>query len=268
LITLLTDFGTSDHYVAAMKGVILQICPEANLVDVSHLIMRHSIEDGAYLLAQSTPYFPEGAIHLAVVDPQVGTERRRIAIKGERSFYVGPDNGLLIPAVRAEGILKAVNITNRDYMLKEMSSTFDGRNVFAPAAAYLGLGLKIEKLGPEIGDLTQPAWSQPERLRDGVRGTIVHIDHFGNVTTNIPAALATQWRSRMTVEVILGAEHEEAIFAERYADARELGLLVLVGSGGFVEIAVNKGSARAMLNAELGHSVKIHSAPKQSDRRQ
>jgi len=268
LITLLTDFGISDHYVAAMKGVILQICPEANLVDLSHLVPRHSIEDGAYLLAQSTPYFPEGAIHLAVIDPQVGAERRRIAIKGKRSFYVGPDNGLLVPAAQAEGVLKAVSITNKDYMCKEVSSTFEGRDVFAPTAAFLASGLEIEKLGPRIGDLVQPAWSKPERSDDRVQGRIVHIDSFGNIATNIPAALADQWRHRMTVEVKLGAMCKDAIFVQSYADALELGLLVLVGSSGLVEIAVNRGSAQVVLDAKLGDTVTIVWDASQHDRRQ
>ena len=179
---------------------------------------------------------------------------------------MGPDNGLLIPAVRAEGILKAVNITNRDYMRKEVSSTFDGRDVFAPAAAFLATGVEIEKLGPRIGDLVQPAWNQPQRSDDRVQGRIVHIDFFGNITTNIPAALTTQWRPRMTVDVILNAKHKEAIFAERYADAREPGLLVLIGSSSLVEIAVNRGSAQAVLDAKLGDSVTIVWDASQCDR--
>ncbi len=247
----------SDHYVAAMKGVILQICPEANLVDISHLVMRHSIEDGSYLLMQSTPYFPEGAIHLAVIDPEVGTKRRRVVIRGRRSFYVGPDNGLLIPAAQAEGILEAVSITNRDYMRKELSSPFDGRDVFAPAAAFLAMGLEIERLGPRIGDLVQPRWNQPERFDNRVRGRIVHIDFFGNVATNIPAVLATEWRLGMTLNVMVDGKHSDGVFAKSYADVLEHVLVVLVGSSGLVEIALNKGSAQLLLDAKLGDSVLI-----------
>ena len=268
LITLLSDFGMSDHYVAAMKGVILRICTDANLVDISHLVGRHNIVEGAYLLAQSAPYFPEGAIHLAVVDPEVGAERRRVAIKGNRSIFVGPDNGLLIAAARAEGIMKAVNITNRDYMLHEVSSTFEGRDVFASVAAYLALGLDVENLGPEVSDLVDPVWAQSERLNGEFRGRIVHIDHFGNLITNIPVAYVNQWQTQMAVEVGLNGRQNAAIFVESYAEARKDGLVVLVGSGGLIEIAVNRGSAQAKLSAELADRVTIRFAPSQSDTRQ
>lgn len=265
LITLLSDFGMSDHYVAAMKGVILQVCADANLVDISHSVRRHSIMEGAYLLALSTVYFPEGTIHLAVVDPEVGMERRRIAIRGNRSVYVGPDNGLLIPAARAEGIVKIVSITNGDYMLPQVSSTFEGRDVFASVAAHMALGLDIKNLGSEIDDPVEPAWAQPVRSTCEVMGRIVHIDHFGNLTTDIPAAYVDQWQAPSTVEVEVNKRRRAAIFVERYAEACEERLLVLVGSGGLVEIAVNRGSAEALLGAELADRVAIRFVPSLGD---
>jgi len=258
LITLLSDFGISDHYAAAMKGTMLQMCGELVLVDISHSVRRHSIMEGAYLLVQSTPYFPEGAVHIAVVDPGVGTKRRRLAIEGTRSFYVGPDNGVLIPAARAEGIVRVVSITNRDYMLRKVSSTFEGRDVFAPVAVHLSLGLNIETLGPEISDPVEPAWTRPEKMNHEVRGVVVQIDHFGNLVTNIPAAYVGQWQIRSTVEVLVRDIRRTALFAESYAEADEGGLVVLVGSSGLVEIAVYGGSAESLLSAELADSVTIH----------
>ena len=150
VISLLTDFGFKDAYVGTMKGIILRICPTATLVDISHDLSKYDILEGAYNLAQASPYFPEGTIHLAVVDPGVGTTRRRLIIKGSRCLYVGPDNGILSLAAKIEGVVKVVEIRNEAYMLQHFSRTFEGRDVFAPAAAHLANGVNIDEFGPKI----------------------------------------------------------------------------------------------------------------------
>ncbi|MFQ6077455.1 MAG: S-adenosyl-l-methionine hydroxide adenosyltransferase family protein [Candidatus Bathyarchaeia archaeon] len=259
IITLLTDFGTKDAYVAAMKGAILQICPEARVVDISHAVNKFDIRHGAFLLAQASPYFPDGTIHVAVVDPGVGTERRRIIIQGRRSRYVGPDNGVLLMAARREGIERAVEITNPRYMLPNPSRTFEGRDIFAPASAYLAMGTDLDEFGGEVQDLVQPPFVEARVRRGKVVGEVIHIDGFGNVITNISELLLRGMgvAEGTSIGVRLGERVEALRFCGAYGEAPVGVPILVIGSSSLLEVSVNQGDASVLFKASAGDLIEI-----------
>ena len=185
MITLTSDFGLKDPYVAEMKGVILTINPQANIIDVTHSIEKFNIREGAFILASAAPYFPKDTIHLAVIDPIVGTERRSILIQTKRGFFVGPDNGVLMLAAQNQGIEHLYELSNPKFMLTKVSSTFHGRDVFAPAAAHLDRGVKPSEFGPEITEAATIKFPSVVRRNSSLIGEVWHIDDFGNIITNI-----------------------------------------------------------------------------------
>ena len=187
IISLLSDFGHKDPYVAEMKAVILSIAPQARIVDITHEIEKFNIRMGAYVLASAAPYFPPNTIHVAVVDPGVGTKRRPIIAETNRSLYVGPDNGLLMLAAHKEHIKKVYQLDNPKYMLSQVSKTFHGRDIFAPAAAHLAQGNKPSDFGPAIQDYILPEFAKPHAKKGELLGEVLHIDDFGNIVSNISA---------------------------------------------------------------------------------
>jgi len=268
IITLTTDFGLEDPYVAAMKGVILTTNPEATIVDISHAVRAQAIEQGAFLLASAWPYFPRGSIHVGVVDPGVGTERRAVAVRTPAATFVGPDNGLLSPAlpdevraaawghdqpvpVRLPEGYRAVCLTNEAYFRQPVSSTFHGRDVFAPVAAHISLGVPLEELGPPVEEVLALA---PFRARrqpdDSLRGRVIHIDVFGNLVTDIRCEDLPA--ERPTVEV---AGRRIVGLSPTYQEGAEI--LAVVGSSGYMEIAAPKASAAELLGAALGMPVLV-----------
>jgi len=259
VITLLTDFGEKDHYVASMKGVILNIAGPVTLVDISHEVPKFNIRAAAYVLRCAYKYFPAGTIHLVVVDPGVGTERRALAIKTRRYFFVGPDNGVLIPAARDDGIVRAVSIENRRYMREAVSYTFHGRDIFAPAAAHLARGVPIEELGPEVDDYVVPEYAEP-RVEDGeAEAEVIYIDGFGNCATNLReddlARLGIKYGDK--VELELGERRIVTRLLPSFGYARPGEVLLLINSEGFLEIAVNIGSATRELGVRTGTKVRV-----------
>ena len=259
IISMLTDFGIRDSYVGAMRGVILGICPDAILVDISHEIPKHNIIQGALTLAQATPYYVEGSIHLAVVDPDVGTARRRVIVQGRRCIYVGPDNGVLSLAVQKEGIVRIVEITNEEFMLLHPSNTFEGRDVFAPVAAHLAKGIDVDEFGPEVDNPVHLSIGEPERRNGKIFGEVIHIDNFGNVTTNVPRTMLGEVVEGASLNVTIGRVSKTIPFHRTYGDAPIKSLLVTSGSCGYIEIAVNRGSARECYQAERGAQVVLFS---------
>lgn len=260
IITLLTDFGLRDSYVAEMKAVILSICPEANIVDISHEVRKFDIQMGAFLLARAARFFPKGTIHLAVIDPGVGTERRPIIVETERSLYVGPDNGLLMLSAHREGIKHIYTIVNRKYMLREVSRTFHGRDIFSPAAAYLAKGVPPFEFGPEIFDPVMPSFVKPKIIsKTTVEGVIMHIDDFGNMITNIALdelrALGIEEDDTIIIEV--GGREFELKLCKAYAEAQLNAPLTIIGSCGFLEISVNQGDASKFFGVNLGEKISI-----------
>jgi S-adenosylmethionine hydrolase len=253
VITLTTDFGTSDWFVGTMKGVMLKIHPRARIVDLTHEIAPGNIRAGAFALAASAPYFPNGTVHVAVVDPGVGGARRAIAIRTRRYVFIGPDNGVLSLAAANEEVRSVRVLQNEGLFLKHISRTFHGRDIFAPVAAHLSQGTGFRKLGARAGSYVQVDWPQPFVDADGVRGEVVYLDRFGNAITNIPADAVPAgdrvevWMKRTQVGTL------ESSYESVPAGAP----VAVVGSTGFVEVAVNTGSAARVLALKPGDPIRV-----------
>lgn len=253
MITLTSDFGLKDPYVAEMKGVILTINPQAKIIDITHDIEKFNIRMAAFMLASATLYFPEGTVHLAVVDPGVGTQRRAILIQTKKSFFVGPDNGILILAAQSQGIEHIYQLTNPKFMMPKISNTFHGRDIFAPAAANLDKGSQPIEFGPEITDPIKPEFAEVKRRNDSLMGIIMHIDGFGNIITNIKEKMVQNYAERVSIE--LPSISLILTFGKAYTHAKLEEPLLLIGSHGFVEIALNQGSAAEKFHAKAGDKV-------------
>ena len=255
-ITLITDFGLADGFVGTMKGVIYTINPDATIVDISHEIAPQDVSTAGFLLKASYGYFPQGTVHIVVVDPGVGGQRRAIVVETAEYYFVAPDNGVLTRALAGERIMKSVELTNQAYFLDEVSDTFHGRDIFAPAAAQLSLDTAIEAFGVEIDDLVQMSLSEPEVHRGSIKGHIIHTDRFGNLTTDIPRKLfETLVSDRPFVIAVAGIRLD--VVARSYADV-PIGLpLAVFNSFGNLEIAVNRDSAAEILGAGKGDDVRI-----------
>lgn len=255
IITLLSDFGSRDAYVGIMKGVALGICPTAQLVDLTHQVPPQAVRIGALLLRSALGYFPDGTVHLAVVDPGVGSARHPIAVIGERAILVGPDNGLLAPAATALGTHVVRRLTCEQLFRRPISATFHGRDVFTPVAAHLAAGMVADDLGPELPRL-EPLDLPAVRVEaNALRGEVIHVDHFGNLITNIDAAAVGTFRPQ-TVSVSIG-ETMMSPLAASYAAVPPGRPLALIGSWGLVEVAVRDGNAAAALQAGLATPVTV-----------
>ena len=259
IITLLSDFGLRDAYVAEMKAVMLSISPDACIVDISHEIEKFNIRMGAFVLASAVPYFPKGTVHVAVVDPGVGTKRRPIIIETKRSFYVGPDNGLLLPSAQKEEGSRVYHVKNSEYMRPKISTTFHGRDIFAPAAAYLAKGYSPSQFGPEIQDYVIPQFAKPYMKRDELIGEVMYMDEFGNVVTNISSRDLEEQETSIgdLLHVRFGRRKLDMRFCSAYAEVSPRTPLVSVGSHEFLEISVNQGNASKKLNLKVGDSLGI-----------
>jgi S-adenosyl-L-methionine hydrolase (adenosine-forming) len=256
VIALLTDFGTRDHYVGVMKGVILGICPEATLVDITHGVPPQDVTAGALELAAAAPFFPPRTVFLTVVDPGVGSSRRAVAIESGGRLFVGPDNGLLWLATAATGAFAAVSIESPEHARPTVSRTFEGRDRFAPAAAWLATGVPLTALGPPVRTLTPLGLPEAVAEGDVARGVVVRVDHFGNLITNITRPLLAGMQGPGTVVRIAGARIDAMVTT--YAEAPEGSLCALFSSTGHLEIAVRGGSAAALLGADRGAVVQVH----------
>lgn len=273
ILTLTTDFGTADGYVGTMKGVILSIAPQVQPVDLSHAIPAHDVRAAAYVLYAAAPFFPEDTVHLVVVDPGVGTERRALAFRTDRAVFVGPDNGLFTYLLMEVDRWQAVELNDAAYHLERVSATFHGRDVFAPAAAHLAAGVPLEELGAPV---TDPLFLPPPRLDVGweeIAGQVLHVDRFGNLITSIgrlhgagrelKLTPAFQAQSVPRASFPPGRVHVEIAGTRLSGIHRTYGAveagrpLALVGSGGFLEIGVREGSAAEHLTARRGDPVTV-----------
>lgn len=254
LITLTTDFGLKDSYVGTMKGVILGINPQATIVDLCHEIEPQNVRQAAFVLYTAYRYFPRGTIHVVVVDPGVGSERRAIALRTPMATFVAPDNGVLSYVVADEEVERVVSLTNPQYWLAEVSSTFHGRDIFAPLAAHLSLGVPLEELGEALAEIVTFSVPQPEIGEDGtLRGHIIHVDRFGNLITDVK-----QQAARLSQETIIEVRGHRIVGLRRtYAEAAKGEILALIGSSGHLEIAMRGGSAMRTLGMKVGDEVKI-----------
>ena len=265
LITFLTDFGLEDDFVGTCHGVMKRIAPEVEIIDITHGIEPHGVLQGAIVLANTLPYLPQG-VHLAVVDPGVGSDRRSVALRGgDGRLYVGPDNGLLVPAAEKLGGIEAVHeITNREYALEPVSATFHGRDIFSPAAAHLASGLALEELGPEIeGDtLTRLEVPKPEVTDRTIRACCLYVDRFGNMQLNLTRQHLAQLgiEPGQQVELELAMERYYAVAARTFTDARGGEIILYEDAYENIAIAISGGSAADTLSAQPGVNVRIRVA--------
>ena len=254
VITLLTDFGTADAYVGVMHGVILRINPTATVVDLSHGIAAQDVADASFVLSTAYPYFPVDAIHVIVVDPGVGSERRAIVVRTPRGTFVAPDNGVLSYVLASESVSQMVHLTNSQYWLSPVSNNFHGRDVFAPVAAHLSLGVALSDLGPALNDPMRFEIAGPHVREDGsILGQVVHVDRFGNLITNVSRESLPAGRL-----VRVHIEGQEVVGPlKAYALAADGELLTLIGSEGYLEIALRNGSAAETLEVGRGAGVVV-----------
>jgi hypothetical protein len=257
IVTLTTDFGLRDPYVAEMKAVILGICPTAIIIDITHEVEKFNVRMGAYILASAAQHFPEGTIHVAVIDPEVGTQRQPLLIQTKRGFFVGPDNGLLTSAAHKQGIIEIIQITNRKFMLPKISSTFHGRDVFAPAAAYIAVGIPPNEFGSIALDSTNPDFVRVIHDGTALIGEVMHIDGFGNIITNVSEKEMKLIHLENSCSIEICDRQLGLKIGKTYGDSRLNQPLALVGSHGYLEIAVVQGSAAQILAAKVGDRIRI-----------
>ena len=262
LISLLTDFGLVDSYVSEMKAVVLSICPSARIIDISHLVEKFNIRMGAFLLASAAASFPAGTVHVAVVDPGVGSARRPIVVETERSLFVGPDNGLLIPAAQAEQILHVYHVTDHSMMRDEVFATFHGRDIFAPVAAHLACGTSEKRCGVEIMDYMRPFYAEPRFHGKTVLCEVFYVDGFGNIVTNLPRRRLAELNIETSekVKILMGRKRVSVRRVSTYSDLRENEFGLLIGSHGFLEIACREKSAAKRVGARIGMAVRFSGA--------
>jgi S-adenosyl-L-methionine hydrolase (adenosine-forming) len=257
LITLMTDFGLKDGNVGVMKGVILGICPQAQIVDLSHLIAPQNIREAALILARSQPYFPAGSIHLVVVDPGVGTPRRPLAARVDSHYFVLPDNGLLTQVLeKAERDRKRsefVHLDKPEYWLEKVSHVFHGRDIFSPVAAHLALGVPLAELGTPLDDPVRLQQPHPQLTDRGYVGEVIHIDHFGNIASNI---LQEHLAGVENLEVELRSVRIKGM-VKTFGEAPEGELISLYGSTGNLIVSVVNGNAAQRLGAHTGDRFEV-----------
>jgi S-adenosylmethionine hydrolase len=265
LIALFTDFGTRDAYVAQMKGVVLTICPQARLVDLNHEVGQFDVRGASYLLAASAVFFPAQTIFVAVVDPGVGSERRPVMLQTvSDKWFIGPDNGLFTQVVAREGFQRAAVLDRPAFYRtadRSISATFHGRDLFAPIAAHLAAGIDPELLGSataELLTLTPPTARQVGRV---LMGAVLHIDHFGNVVTNLTPALLDAWPKPLQAVCVHRTKTYAIQWVNTYAEGEPGALLGLYNSDGFFEFAMVRGSAEGFLGAAVGDAIELQPRP-------
>ena len=259
IITLTTDFGTNDHFVGAMKGVILEIVPEAAIVDISHAVQAFDVLDGAITISQAYSYFPTGTVHVVVVDPGVGSARRPIIASSDAYHFVAPDNGVLSMVYAREERSHVRHITSDHYFRQPVSNTFHGRDIFAPVAAYLAKQVDSHKFGDEIEDYVRFAAPKPKAAGENrMRGVVLKVDRFGNLITNVtpedvPALFSATSRP---FKIVVGKGEITAI-RNSYAEGSPGEVFGVLGSMGYLEIAANRGAAAQLTDAGKGSEVSI-----------
>jgi S-adenosylmethionine hydrolase len=259
IITLTTDFGTNDHFVGTMKGVILNIVPEAAIVDISHAVQAFDVLDGALTISQAYSYFPTGTVHLVVVDPGVGTARRPIIASSDGYHFVAPDNGVLSLVYAREERIHVRHITSEHYFLQPVSNTFHARDVFAPVAAYLAKQVDSHKFGDEIEDFVKFSAPKPKAVNENqMRGVVLKVDRFGNLITNIsPQDAPKLFADQPGAFKIVVGKREITEIRKTYSEGAPGEVFGILGSMGFLEIAANRGAAAQVLAVGKGTEVNI-----------
>jgi S-adenosylmethionine hydrolase len=257
LLTFLTDFGVNSSYVSQMKGVALTMT-NTEIVDISHEITPYNIREGAFVLMTALPYFPVGTVHVAVVDPGVGTMRRGIVITTKTQILVGPDNGLLIPAAKVLGDFTVYEIVNQKLLPSFVSNTFHGRDIFTPVAAHILNGILFEQIGPVIKDFVNLDFGNFEINNKTILGKVIYVDNFGNIITNINSfAIKQMFSFDKKVLLYVGKKKFEIPFVKSYNFVKPGSLLATIGSSNYLEIALNHGDAAKKLDVKPNNEIKI-----------
>ncbi|MGA2979097.1 MAG: SAM-dependent chlorinase/fluorinase [Terriglobales bacterium] len=260
IITLTTDFGLNDHFIGAMKGVILEIAPDAQIIDISHAVQPFDILDGALTISQAYSYFPSGTVHMVIVDPGVGTARRPVILTGDRHLFVAPDNGVLSLVYDREERISVRHITAEHYFLQPRSNTFHARDIFSPVAAYLARGLDPHRFGEEIADYVRFAAPRPKPVDERtLRGVVLKVDRFGNLVTNITPQDAPQLFADAppAFKIAIGNKAQATRICTNYAEGAPGEVFGILGSMGFLEVAANRGSAFQLMGAGKGSEVNV-----------
>jgi len=258
IITLTTDFGLNDHFVGAMKGVMLEIVPDAEIVDISHAVQAYDVLDGALAIAQSYSYFPTATVHMVVVDPGVGTTRRPIIASSDGFHFVAPDNGVLSMVYAREERIRVRHITADHYFRQPVSQTFHARDVFAPVAAYLAKLVDSHKFGDEIEDYVRFAAPKPKPAGENrIRGVVLKVDRFGNLITNVtPEDVPALFAGKAAFKIVVGSKEITDLHSV-YAEGEPGEIFGILGSMGYLEIAANRGAAAQITGAGKGSEVSI-----------
>jgi len=253
-ISLITDFGLSDGYVGCMKGVVYSLGSNCQVVDIAHDIERGDIDSAGFVLYQCYRFFPQGTIHVIVVDPEVGSSRKILCVQTAKYIFLSPDNGVLKYIFHYEKTLQVYMVNKAQYFMSQVSQTFHGRDVFAPVAAWLCRGKKTKQMGPLYRDYEQGSLPQAKRRSDRLQGQIIHIDRFGNLITNIESN-HTDFRQRFTLKVRNKKAH--CLLLSAYSEGLKNEPLLIWGSHGFLEIAVKNSSAAKILNVKRGDAIEL-----------
>jgi hypothetical protein len=256
IITLLTDFGLKDPYVASMKGVILSINPQCTLVDITHQVSPYDIKEGAFILAQAYSTFPKGTIHLSVVDPGVGSPRKPILFVTKNYFFIGPDNGLFTFALKREKLKKVIALGKMEFFLPEVSPTFHGRDLFAPVAAHLSFGIAPESFGRVIKSWNEISFPEPVLRQEKLIGEVAHIDTFGNLVCNIDYKNLLKFSKSRPLVIKIGKRTMRGL-KKGYWEGKKDEPMALIGSGGFLEISIKEGNAQKVLKMKKGDRVQV-----------
>jgi len=259
IIALLTDFGISDGYIGVMKGVILSINPNVVVVDLAHNIRKFDIRYAAFIFLSTYRYFPKGSIFVGVVDPGVGTQREGIILKTKNYYFVGPNNGLFSLVAKDDGIDVIIELKNKEFFLETVSSTFHGRDIFAPVAAHISLGIPLDKFGPRLSlsKFVMIDIAEPKIEKNNYIGEVIAIDSFGNVITNIPGDVLINEKVG-TVFLLKKDEEEYALrYVRTYGEANHLESIILVGSHNYVELAVSMGSGAERFKLRPGDRIRL-----------
>ena len=255
IVTLTTDFGYQDQYVGAMKGVMLSVSPELRFIDISHGVPPQDVLAGAWILKNSAFLYPAGTVHLAVVDPGVGTPRKPVAVKIGDQFFVGPDNGI-IPLVADGEPYEAYHLTNTSFWFSQRSNTFHGRDIFSPVAASIAAGAELHEVGQKMDELSMYRWAVPTSDSEGIQGWVVHIDFYGNLISNISKELFLSVTHGKPFKIYVG----NVILSElshTFGNVPDGEPAAVIGSSGMLEIIINKGNAQQMLGTEKGAPVSV-----------
>lgn len=257
IVTLTTDFGLKDPYVAELKAVILSICSNVTMVDITHNVEKFNIRMGAYVIAFASSYFTKDTIHIVVVDPGVGTQRLPLLIQTKQFFYIGPDNGILALVAKRQGMDHIYEITNRKFMLSKISRTFHGRDIFAPAAAHLANGVPPREFGPEIHEIKTLEIAKVVKKEDLLIGEVLYIDNFGNIITNLTEK-ELELIKKNVVNIEVNNVRLKLKLRKAYEEVKPHEPLAIIGSHNFLEISINQSNAANKFKAKIGDKVKLY----------